>query len=357
MAEQQGAATDAEDKTEEPTQRRLERAREEGETALSNELVKFAALGGATLAAALLGPGAATGFSMAAADLLSGVGEAASWRQMTWSLLAPMLPLTIGVGVMAAATAIMATLLQTRFLASGKWLQPKANRLSPLAGVKRIFGRQALEQLARTVLNLAACLGAVWFGVVRHLDDQALPSMAMGPAALAEHLGRIGVDILIAGLAGLALVVLLDLIYVNVTFLRRMRMGRRDLKEEVKEGEGDPLLRGRRLQIMRARSRRRALDAVRGATVVITNPTHYAVALVYERGQHRAPRVVAKGMDSFAKRIRETAEENGVPVVTDPPLARALYLVPEDKEIPQEYFAAVAEVIAFVWRIRRGPAR
>jgi flagellar biosynthetic protein FlhB len=357
MAEQQGAATEAEDKTEEPTQRRLERAREEGETALSSELVKFAALGGATLGAALLGPAAATGFSMAAADLLSGVGEAASWQQLTWSLLAPMLPLTLGVGVLAAATGILATMLQTRFLASGKWLQPKANRLSPLAGVKRIFGRQALEQLARTVLNLAACIAAVWFGVLRHLDEQALPSMAMGPAALAEHLGRVGVDILIAGLTGLAFVALLDLIYVNVSFLRRMRMGRRDIKDEVKEGEGDPHMRARRLQIMRARSQRRALDAVRRATVVITNPTHYAVALVYERGKHRAPKVVAKGTDSFAKRIRDTADENGVPVVSDPPLARALYLVPEEKEIPQEYFAAVAEVIAFVWRLRRGPAR
>ena len=357
MAGQQGEASDAEDKTEEPTPQRLERAREEGEVAVSQELPKFAALGGATLAAALLGPGAATGFSMAAADLLSGAGEAASLRQMTWSLLAPMLPLTIGVAVMAATTGILATVLQTRFLVSGKSLQPTASKLSPLAGAKRIFGRQALEQLARTVLNLAACLGAIWFGVVRHLDDQALPSMAISPAALAEYMGRIGVDILIAGLAGFALVVLLDLIYVNISFLRRMRMGRRDIKEEVKEGEGDPLMRGRRLQIMRTRSRRRALDAVRGATVVITNPTHYAVALAYERGKHRAPRVVAKGTDSFAKRIRDTADENGIPVVSNPPLARALYLVPEDKEIPQEYFAAVAEVIAFVWRIRRGPAR
>ena len=357
MAEQQGAATEADDKTEEPTQRRLERAREEGETALSSELVKFTALGGATIAVALLGPDAATGFSMAAADLLSGVGEAASWQQLTWSLLVPMLPLTMGVGVMAAATGILATLLQTRFLASGTWLQPKPSRLSPLSGFKRIFGRQALEQLARTLLNLIVCLAAVWFGVLQHLDAQALPSMAMSPAALAEHLGRVGVDILIAGLAGLALVALLDLIYVNVSFLRRMRMGQRDIKEEVKEGEGDPLMRGRRLQIMRERSRRRALDAVRRATVVITNPTHYAVALVYERGKHRAPRVVAKGTDSFAKRIRDTADENGVPVVSDPPLARALYLVPEDKEIPQEHFAAVAEVIAFIWRLRRGPAR
>ena len=357
MSGQQGADSDAEDKTEEPTPQRLERAREEGEVAVSQELSKFAALGGATLAAALLGPSAATGFSMAAADLLSGMGQTASWRQMTWSLLAPMIPLTVGVAVMAAATGILATVLQTRFLISSKSLQPKASKLSPLAGVKRIFGRQALEQLARTVLNLAACLGAIWFGVVRHLDDQALPSMAISPAALAEYMGRIGVEILIAGLAGFAVVVLLDLLYVNFSFLRRLRMGRRDIREEVKEGEGDPLMRARRLQIMRTRSRRRALDAVRGATVVITNPTHYAVALAYERGKHRAPRVVAKGMDSFAKRIRDTADENGIPVVSDPPLARALYLVPEDKEIPQEYFAAVAEVIAFVWRIRRGPAR
>lgn len=357
MAEDQGAATESQDRTEEPTQRRLQRAREEGETALSSELVKFAALGGATLAVAALGPAAAQGFGMAAADLLGGAGQGGAWQQLTWSLLLPMLPLTIGVASIAAATGILATLLQTRFLASGTWIQPRASRLSPLSGLKRIFGRHALEQLVRTVLSLSACIAAVWFGVLRHLGAEALPFMAVPPADLAERLFKVGVDILVAGLAALAFVALLDLVYVNASFLRRMRMGRQDIKKEVKEDEGDPYMRARRLQIMRARSRRRALDAVRRATVVITNPTHYAVALVYERGKHRAPRVVAKGTDSFAKRIRETADLHGVPVVSDPPLARALYLVPEEKEIPQEHFAAVAEVITFIWRMRRNQAR
>lgn len=357
MAEGRGSAGEAEDRTEEPTQRRLEKAREQGEIALSSEVVKLAALVGATLAVALLGPGAAQGFSMAAASHFSGMEPGMSWGALTWSLLAPMLPLTIGAGTMAAAAGVLATLLQTRFLATGTWITPRPNRLSPLSGIKRIIGRQALEQLVRTLLNFVACIGAVWFAVLRHLDAQALPAMAVGPAALAEYLGSLAVDILVAGLAGLAVVALLDLIYVNVTFMTRMRMARRDIKEEVKADEGDPLMRGRRLQIMRARSRRRALDAVRRATVVITNPTHYAVALAYERGQHRAPQVVAKGTDSFARRIRETAERHGVPVVTNPPLARALYLVPEEKEIPQEHFAAVAEVISFIWRMRRGPAR
>ena len=133
-------------------------------------------------------------------------------------------------------------------------------------------------------------------------------------------------------------------------------MSRHDIQEEQKETEGDPRVKARLRQIRTIRARRRMLAAVPKATVVITNPTHYAVALAYDRAKHAAPRVVAKGVDSLAARIREAAEANHVPVVANPPLARALYRVEVDADIPAEHYQAVAEIIAYVWRLGRTPA-
>jgi flagellar biosynthetic protein FlhB len=131
-----------------------------------------------------------------------------------------------------------------------------------------------------------------------------------------------------------------------------MRMSRQDIKEEMRESEGDPQVKARLRQLRLQRARQRMMAAVPRATVVITNPTHYAIALVYDRSAGGAPRVVAKGVDAVAARIRAIAEENNVPLVANPPIARALFRVELDAEIPAEYFQAVAEIIAYVWRLR-----
>ena len=152
-----------------------------------------------------------------------------------------------------------------------------------------------------------------------------------------------------------------DLLWVRVRHARSMRMSRQEIRDEQKETEGDPQVRMRFRQLRMRRARRRMLAAVPKATVVIINPTHYAVALAYDRAKNAAPRVVAKGVDSMAARIRELAEANRVPLVVNPPLARALHLVELDTDIPAEHFKAVAEVIAYVWRLgrtaRRGTVR
>jgi flagellar biosynthetic protein FlhB len=144
-----------------------------------------------------------------------------------------------------------------------------------------------------------------------------------------------------------------DLLWVRVRHARTMRMSRQDIRDEQKETEGDPKVRMRFRQLRLRRARKRMLAAVPKATVVITNPTHYAVALVYDRAKNAAPRVVAKGVDSMAARIREVAETNRVPLVANPPLARALYRVELDTDIPAEHYKAVAEIIAYVWRLGR----
>jgi len=159
--------------------------------------------------------------------------------------------------------------------------------------------------------------------------------------------------VLLAVLVAQAAIAAMDFFWVVLRHSQSLRMSRHDIIEEQKETEGDPRIKARLRQIRTFRARKRMLAAVPKATVVITNPTHYAIALAYDRAKHAAPRVVAKGVDTLAARIREVAEENRIPVVSNPPLARALYRVEVDTEIPAEHYQAVAEIIAYVWRLAR----
>ena len=152
--------------------------------------------------------------------------------------------------------------------------------------------------------------------------------------------------------AALAVVAGADVVWVRWQHLRQLRMSREDLRQETRESEGDPHVKGRLRRLRESRARRRMLAEVPKAAVVVTNPTHYAVALAYEQGQAAAPRIVAKGVDAMAARIREAAAEHGVPLVPNPPLARALWRLEVDTEIPAEHWQAVAEIIAYVWRLR-----
>ncbi len=178
-------------------------------------------------------------------------------------------------------------------------------------------------------------------------------ALHLSPGGLVAAVLSAGQRLLLAALAAYALVAALDLLWARLRHLRRLRMSREELRQELRESEGDPQVRGRLRQLRLARSRRRMLAAVRQAAVVVTNPTHYAVALAYARGSTAAaPRVVAKGVDSMAARIRAEAGRHGVPVVANPPLARALYPLALESEIPPAHYQAVAEIIAFVWRLR-----
>jgi flagellar biosynthetic protein FlhB len=350
MAE--GPDEDGQDRTEAPTPRRLERARDDGDTAISQEFVKLASFGGAVLALAITGPAAFRQFAGDATALVERAGHDAQPAEAMWALASGAAPFVLAVALMGAVAAAAATFLQTRFLVSGKGLQPQLSRISPLAGARKLFGRHALEELLRSVIKLAGCLAAVWWALRDPSERAALTLLASGTAELASVTWQLALRLLLAGLAALAFVALLDLLWVNWQYLRKLRMSREDLRREQKDSEGDPMIRGRRRQIMRQRSGRRTLESVLTATVVLINPTHYAVVLAYDRGHDAAPRLVAKGADRLARRIRETAESAGVPVISNPPLARALFVLPEDTQIPEQHFAAVAEVIAYVWRLR-----
>lgn len=348
------AEADAEDRTQAASARRLEQARERGDVPLSREVPVAAGLGAAVLVLMLAGPAGLSGFGARLAAMLSQqeLSPGAALGQAVWAALALLVPLAAT--VLAASTA--ATLGQTRFLVHLGALRPDLARLDPRRGLKRIAGRESLAQAGRALLKLGILGWAGWHALGGIVPD-AGRAMHQAPGALLDQLVRGLLHLVVLVLGAQAAFAALDLVLVRLRYARRMRMSREELREEAKESEGDPHVKGRLRRLRAIRARRRMMAAVPAATVVVTNPTHYAVALRYDRGKGGAPRVVAKGVDDVAARIRAVAEENRVPLVANPPLARALYRVELDREVPAEHFQAVAEVIAYVWRLRGQASR
>ncbi|UPG72654.1 flagellar type III secretion system protein FlhB [Roseomonas gilardii subsp. gilardii] len=341
---------EAEDRTEAPTPRRLQKAREDGQVAVSREMAGFASLACALLAASLALPAAGMALLRSLQGLLSrshAVLPAEALAGLGRDALLAVLP----VAGAAALGAVAATLLQTGGLFSAKGLVPQLSRLSPLTGAKRVLGAEGGGQLLRALLKLGLMGLALWWS----LDDLVrLRSMLqVSPAHLLAAAGEEMRGLAMAAVLAFGLLAMGDYGWEHFRHLRRLRMSREDLKEEHKESEGDPHLKARQRQLRHQASRRRMMAEVPKATVVVTNPTHYAVALAYEKDSG-APRVVAKGVDAMAARIRDAAREAGVPLVPNPPLARALYKLELGREIPPDHYAAVAEIIAFVWRRRSG---
>jgi flagellar biosynthetic protein FlhB len=243
-------------------------------------------------------------------------------------------------------------LLQTRFLLTAKSLRADFSRVSPRAGLRRLLGAESLVEAGKSLAKITV-LGVVLWRVVQADLPGLLRLPFINPSQLLASATQPVLHILLAVLVAQAAIAAMDFFWVVLHHSRSLRMSRHDIIEEQRETEGDPRIKARLRQIRTVRARKRMLAAVPKATVVITNPTHYAVALAYNKAKHDAPRVVAKGVDTLAARIREVAEENRVPVVSNPPLARALYRVEVDTEIPAEHYQAVAEIIAYVWRLGR----
>lgn len=345
----------SEDRTEAATPRRRARAREEGRAALSREATSLATLVAGAGMLLLAGPALARSALHDLAALLAGY---ASIGPRTACLLALRVLAATATPVVLAvlAAAVAATLAQTGFLLHAGALMPDFGRVSPLAGLRRLFGIDGLAEAARALAKLVAGVFAMRVALMPLLAGLAgapYPPEAAWPGLMQAALVRLAV----AAIAVQAAAAGLDLAWVRWRHAKSLRMSRQDVRQEHKESEGDPAVKGRirRLRLMRAR--RRMLASVPKATVVITNPTHYAVALFYQNAQGAAPRVVAKGIDHMAARIRAVAEEHRVPMVANPPLARALHAVDIDAEIPAEHFQAVAQIIAYIWRLDRRTPR
>jgi flagellar biosynthesis protein FlhB len=353
VAEQETAQ---EDRTEAATPRRLQRAREAGDVPISRELPAFAGLACVVLVLMVAGSGSAYDMTVRLESFLARAhqwdasdGGAAAFAALAGARLAAPFILAALVG------GVTAVLLQSGGTLKASALQPDLGRLNPGAGLRRLVGSDNLVESGKSLAKLAI-VGVVVWRVLAGMIGQLAQVPSWDFRVLPDRLLRACLQILLAVLAVQAGIAALDLLWVRLHHARRLRMSREDVRQEHKEMEGDPHVKGRLKQLRLQRGRKRMLAAVPKATVVLTNPTHYAVALAYDRARNAAPRVVAKGVDEMAARIRAVAQENNVPLVANPPLTRALFPVALDSEIPAEHYQAVAEIIAYVWRLRQRAA-
>lgn len=260
---------------------------------------------------------------------------------------------------MAATVAVLCLgggFLQTGFLIHPESLLPKFERISPLAGFKRIAGGGTLPDTFKALAKFVIFAVVLW-----NISKGAIPSaprmVGMEPGPLLKMMADLGFRAASAMIMAQLVIAGFDIFWMRFRHISKLKMSREDLKDEYKNTEGDPHVKGRQKALRAKAARQRMMAAVKTATVVVTNPTHYAVALVYERGGGGAPRIVAKGMDDVAARIRDIAQDNRIPIVANPPLARALFTLPLDSEIPAEHFKVVAAIIAYVWKLKRPASR
>ncbi|TWG84108.1 flagellar biosynthetic protein FlhB [Cupriavidus gilardii J11] len=344
------------EKTEPASPRRLEKAREEGQVVRSRELGTFLMLMAG--AVGLWGLGgmlgrkldlvmrAALGFEPAVARdperMLTGLG------QLAFEALLGVLPLLL----LLAVTALVSPMLLGGWLFSTKSLMPDFSRLSPIKGLGRLFSAHTLVELAKAIAKSLLVGGVAAWVLWGKLPEAVALMSAPVDEALIHMLELVLYCCAVAALA-LLLVAGLDVPWQFYEFFKKLRMTKEEVKQEHKESEGDPHVKGRIRQMQRAMARRRMMSEVPKADVVVTNPTHFAVALRYQEGQMGAPRVVAKGTEAVAARIRELAGEHRVPIVSAPPLARALHRHVElGQEIPAGLYTAVAEVLAWVYQLK-----
>jgi len=352
---------DKSQQTEQPTRKRLEQARENGDVVKSTEVSAFVLLAGGTLAIAMFGASTAEGIGRLMTMFLAhpeqmsvdGAGLVSMARGTVLHLALAMAPF---MGVMVAA-GLAGHVLQSRPTFTASKISLDITKLSPLTGLKRMFGFEGWINLVKGLIKIAIVGVAIWTQLwpARGLLEGM---MSQTPVGVMGEMSHLLFDLLIASLAALAVIAVLDYFVEHMRFMKRNRMSKQDIKEEFRQNEGDPHIKAKVRQLRQERARKRMMAAVPGATVVIMNPTHYGVALKYESGKMQAPVCVAKGVDALALRIREVAEENDVPVVENVALARALHASVEvDEPVPPEHFKAVAQVIGYVMRLNGQLAR
>lgn len=348
---------DQSSKTEEPTQRRLDQAREKGQVAVSREINNLIILGAGALFLLVF-----------AAPMVRRIGDAMvpfiraphEFDTDPIALRALFAAVVGDVGIALAlpflifvAAALLAGVIQNGIVFSASPLEPKLEKISPIAGFKRLFSLKSLVEFAKglvkIVLVMALALLLLWPSA-----GELIHAAEIDPGPLMLLVADLALKLFGAVVALMMLIAAIDLAYQRYEHTKQLRMSRRDLQDEFKQTEGDPYVKARLKSLRMERSRRRMMAAVPESTAVITNPTHVAVALRYEPDETAAPVVVAKGTDRLALKIMEIARAHDVPVVQNPPLARALNQSAElDQPIPIAHYKAVAEVIGYVFRLRK----
>lgn len=348
-------------KTEAPTQRRLEEARTNGDIPKSADVASLASLLGASLVILFNGPAACAEMATRLAPFLAQAGamdvSPGGLETIGRSAAEAALP-GLWVLLAAIAAAIAANFLQQGFVWAPSKLAPDFSRLSPAEGFKRVFGLDGLMHFLRSLMKLIA-VGAVTWMVLRPKATLFQNLSAINVAAVLPLSQELLRAVIIAVLIALGVIAMFDFFWQRQRFMDRLKMTKEQVKEDTKQAEGDPHVRAKIRQLRMKRGRARMIQSVPKATLVLMNPTHYAVALRYVQGETAAPICVAKGVDALALKIRDVAREHEIPVVEDPPLARALYAAMDvDETIPREHYQAVAKVIGFVMgRATRRPSQ
>ncbi|MCW2308340.1 flagellar biosynthesis protein FlhB [Rhodobium gokarnense] len=345
--------TDQSEKTEEPTQKRLDDALKKGDVAKSQEVSSWFAMAGIAIVVAMLSPHMAGALGTSLKGYLEHAGtiqvDGGSLEILFWqsggafagALLLPM--------VLLAVIAVAGSLIQHQMVWSLEPIKPKLSKISPASGFKRLFSRESLFNFAKGVVKIG--IVATLMVIVIYPERDRLDTMITADVnAILAILRELVLKLLGAIIAAMTVIAALDFMWQRQRWHEKQKMTLREIKDEYKQTEGDPAVKAKIRQLRNERSRRRMMAKVPEATVVITNPTHFAVALQYERGMN-APLCVAKGTDAVALRIRAVAKEHDVPTIENPPLARTLYAAVDiDEEIPEAQYRAVAEVIGYIMR-------
>lgn len=352
------AEEDESSKTEEPTGKKLEEALKKGQVVQSQEVKTWVLLGVTTLLIGTYTPIMAGGIK----DILS--GHLASLHSIPMdgaALLSWVMNLLKGVALYAMVPMIgiiisvfIAARIQHPFLVTTEKLKPDISKLSPLKNMKKWAPANLLVEFIKVLAKLSI-VGGVVFAIAYPVKDQLDTIMLWDTLTLLDFIHLMTIKLFMGVLIIVTIVAAFDFAWQHYKHMKGLRMTKQEVKDEHKQSDGDPLVKGKLKQIRRERAMQRMMANIPNADVIVTNPTHYAVAIEYKHGQMDVPILVAKGVDDVAFRIREAGEEHGVPIVENPPLARALYAAVEiDEEVPPEHYKTVAEVIGYIMKFKKG---
>lgn len=350
------AEEDQESKTEQPSQKRLDEAREKGNLANSKELGNFFILLVLAITVAVFIPHIMQKARILLLPFLSDTENLAADQKGLSIILYNVAFTSFGIISMpllaSIISAIATSFLQHGFVLTAEPMMPKLNKISPIAGLGRIFSIRSLVDFIKNIIKVIAVGIVAFISIypellhIRLLPNKSTEDMLIYLGMLA---GRMTIGVAIA----MFFIALFDIVFQHFQHMKSLRMSKQELKDEYKQSEGDPMVKQRLRRLRMERAQNRMMAAVPKADVVITNPTHFAVALQYDNKTMSAPVVVAKGQDLVALRIRELAETNDVPIVENPPLARALFSSTElEKEIPVTHYEAVAKIISYVYQLK-----
>jgi len=350
------AEEDDSQKTEDPTDKKKEKSKSEGQVASSQEIKSWMSLLGGAFGLLVLAPGIATDIRLIGAKfILSPEAIPLDPDHIQLLMSEAMIDTSLAIApilLLLMLLAFLANVVQTGFIWAPKKIVPKLSTISPLKGAKRLVSLRAINEFVKGLLKLSLVTVVGLTVAAPFMTDLTL-FLERSLGDMLDRLLLISVWFTLASVGVMTAIAALDFAYQRYNHIKEMKMSKQEVKDENKQSEGDPQVKARIRQIRAERAQQRMMASVPEADVVIPNPTHYAIALKYKMADMQAPILVAKGVDSLAFRIRESAEEHDVPIIENPPLARALYASVElDEEVPSEHYMAVAEVIGYVMRMR-----